>query len=83
MEQKIYERTFLPTETYFITINGSGGNDVFEINENVHSSIRLKLYGGEGNDTYNLKGNARTKVYDNAAENNAVISKGKAKIYFR
>lgn len=81
VKQKIYERSFPPSETYFITLNGLGGNDVFEIDENAQSKIRLIINGGKGADRYSIKGNVRTKVNDTASENNSIENGGQATIH--
>lgn len=49
---------------------GLGGNDHFIVNEKVSSSIKLALKGGEGNDSYSLKGKIITTVEDDEKSNN-------------
>jgi hypothetical protein len=80
-KQKIYERSFSPTETYTVTLNGFGGADVFQIAENVKSKIRIKIIGGDGADQYDLKGNVRTTVYDTKQEA-TVANAGKARFFW-
>lgn len=80
---KIYERRFLRSETYRVVINGLGGDDYFVLDKNISTSIKLKLNGGTGNDTYDLHGNLPVEVHDAAAENNSVTKTNSAKIYFR
>src|SRR5215204_276425 len=80
-KQKIYERNFSPSETYFITLNGLAGNDVFEIDEKTSSKIRLIINGGEGVDRYSIKGKIHTKINDTAAEKNAFDYQGQANIH--
>ena len=82
-EQKLFERRFSSSDTYFITLNGMGGDDVFEMAENASSKIRLIINGGEGADRYNLKGNIRTKVNDLAVEKNEVVFQGIANVHFK
>lgn len=43
---------------------GLDGNDHFSIDENVSSSIKLQLKGGEGNDVYNVQGKIKTVIED-------------------
>lgn len=81
--EKIYERRFLHSETYRVTVNGLDGDDEFEIDEKVVSNIRLKLNGGSGKDSYRLNGNLSVEVYDDAAGENQIIKKNKAKIHLR
>ena len=79
--QKIYERSFSPAETYFIRLNGLAGNDVFEVDEKAESKIRLIINGGEGFDRYSIKGKVRTKVTDPDVENNVGENYGQANIH--
>ncbi|MBC7828483.1 MAG: hypothetical protein H7122_12105 [Chitinophagaceae bacterium] len=60
----IYQRTFNQRHTKKIVIMGLDGNDHFDINENVSSSIKLQLEGGDGNDVYSVKGKIKTKIED-------------------
>lgn len=81
-KQKIYERRFSEEETDYITINGLGSDDLFEIDETLSSSIRLTLNGGTGTDSYQLRGKLPTEVNEYAAEKSAVNNKNGAKISF-
>lgn len=81
--ENIYQRTFLPEETYLITMNGLGGSDDFQVDEKTTSKIRLKMVGGAGSDSYDIKGDIRVKAYDEKSENNIIINEGGAKIHFR
>lgn len=78
--QKIYERIFSPKETYFITLNGLGGSDVFVIDEGVDNKIKLILKGGDGSDRYQVKGQLKTKIEDAAEDKNVVETIGHAKV---
>ncbi|HEX8316290.1 MAG TPA: hypothetical protein VF609_14910, partial [Flavisolibacter sp.] len=64
--RKVFERSFSPSETYFITLNGLGGADIFEIDEKAKSKIRL-IINGHPRDQYKLAGDVRTKVNEPAA----------------
>lgn len=68
-KQKVYERRFLSTETYQLTLNGFGGDDIFEVAENVKSNIRIRINGGEGENSYRLNGKVRTTVASANATN--------------
>ena len=63
-DQVIYQRTFTRKDTRKIFIKGLGGNDHFDIDENVSSSIILQLEGGDGDDLYNVKGDIKTRIED-------------------
>ncbi len=73
-DQVIYRRTFLPDETRKITICGLGGNDHFEVDEKVASSIRLQLEGGEGKDIYSVKGKIKTRIEDSGEKNKTELA---------
>ena len=80
--QKIYERRFLRSETYRVIINGLGGDDQFRISEQVATTIRLKLNGGSGRDSYELNGRVSAEVHDDKESNDIVANKTRARIYF-
>lgn len=78
--KKIYDRVFDSEDTRFINLEGLGGNDVFVVEENVSSKIKLKIVGGEGKDDYDLNGKMKTLVYDSASEKNKIVNQSNAKI---
>jgi hypothetical protein len=59
-----YQRKFKQKDTKQIFILGLDGNDHFEIDDTVSSSIKLVLQGGKGNDVYSVKGNIKTRIDD-------------------
>lgn len=69
----MYNRVFHDKDTKELVIYGLNGDDKFEIDDNVNSGVKLRLIGGKGNDTFNLKGNALNFVYDLTTEKNAFI----------
>jgi hypothetical protein len=50
------------------------GNDHFDIDEKVSSSIRLNLEGGEGDDIYIVKGKIKYKIGDSDSIVNSVLA---------
>ena len=62
--QVFYQRKFRQKDTKQIFILGLDGNDRFDIDEAVSSSIKLVLQGGKGNDIYSVKGNIKTRIED-------------------
>lgn len=70
--RKIYERVFSPAETRLVTLQGYSGADQFLVEDNVRTSIRLEIYGGEGGDVYQLSRGVKHKIYDLKSENNKV-----------
>ena len=63
-----FRRTYFTTETQELSLDGLGGNDVFEVSSSgAGNPIPLLLYGGEGHDLLRLQGTARRlKLYDEA-----------------
>ena len=59
-----YERKFNQKVTKEILIMGLDGNDHFNIDDAVSSTIKLVLRGGKGNDIYSVKGNIKTRIDD-------------------
>lgn len=80
---KLYDRTFVRSETYQVTLNGLGGNDRFTVDDGIRTAIRLYLNGGEGNDNYELGGSVRTKVFDKEGENSFPGNNSSSRISFR
>jgi len=60
----MYTRSFDPRTTNEIRLFGLNDNDYFEVKENTSSKIRLRIIGGRGSDTFNIKGNVNALVYD-------------------
>ncbi|MEO6894904.1 MAG: metallophosphoesterase [Ginsengibacter sp.] len=60
----MYHRTFDPKVTKYINLYGLHGSDIFYVDSNVTSKIRLRIVGGKGKDTFNINGNIRNKIYD-------------------
>jgi hypothetical protein len=78
---QLFSRTYLSNETNYITINGFAGEDVFEVVENISSKIKVKIYGGQDEDTYDIRSNLNLTIYDDA--NNVIVNKNKAKFRFQ
>lgn len=67
IEQTIYERTFLASETKKIRIFGFDGNDRFQITGDARNKIKIYTVGGDGKD----------EVFDDSAPNTS----GKIRFY--
>ena len=79
---KIYERHFLPSETKQVSIYGLEGNDHFIVDESTAGDIRIRIYGDKGRDVYNIRGKARSRLYDAKSDNNQMVHVGTAKVLF-
>ena len=60
--RQLYNRRFLPDDTYLVQLFGLKGADRFEVDENVKSKIKLELNGEDGMDVYENKSSAKTIV---------------------
>ena len=79
----MYHRVFDPAVTKEIRLYGFNGEDRFEIDSGMHSSIRIRMIGGRGNDSFFINSRLRTFVYDNTADTNFIISNRGTKTYFK
>ena len=69
----MYDRVFDPKVTRYINMYGLNGNDIFYVDSNVNSDkIKLRIIGGQGIDTFNIKGHIKNKIYDYAPEGNFI-----------
>ncbi|MBS1563451.1 MAG: BamA/TamA family outer membrane protein, partial [Bacteroidetes bacterium] len=71
---KLYERLFLYGETKEIRIFGMGEDDSFQVHGNAAKTIKIRIIGGEGDDTVNNTDThtapAKTMYYDLVTEKN-------------
>ena len=78
----VYNRIFEPSVTKEIDLYGLNGDDIFEIDKAAKSSIKLRIIGGKGNDTFNINGNVKNYLYDLSTEQNLVLNSSKSKERF-
>ena len=69
----MYRRTFDRRDTKELRLYGFNGDDKFETDKDVSSRIKLRIIGGKGNDSFNLRGNIKSFVYDLSTEKNVLI----------
>jgi hypothetical protein len=79
---RLYQRNFDQTETRELRLYGLNGNDLFEIDSNASSKIKVRIIGGKGNDTFDIKGHVQAKLYDIDTSANYVLHKSRAQTYF-
>jgi Calcineurin-like phosphoesterase len=72
----MYDRIFEPSNTREIRLYGLDEDDVFDIDENAKSRIKLRIIGGKGNDTFNIRGNVENLIYDMNVEGNYIQHTG-------
>jgi len=75
----MYDRVFDPKVTKYINLYGLNGDDIFYVDSNVNSKIKLRIIGGQGNDTFNIKGNIKNKIYDYSPEKNFIVNARRSK----
>ena len=65
-----FQRTYFSAETQAISLDGLGGDDIFEVTTAAASRpLPLLLYGGAGHDQLRLHGpDTRLKLYDEASD---------------
>ena len=70
----MYSRIFEPAVTKEIDIYGLNGDDFFEIDEKVNTDIKVRIIGGRGDDTFNIKGSVKNYLYDFSGEKNFIAN---------
>ncbi|KAA9040651.1 BamA/TamA family outer membrane protein [Ginsengibacter hankyongi] len=75
----MFNRTFNSSTTKFINLYGLNGNDIFEVDSTANSKIKLRIIGGKGRDTFDIKGNVRNVIYDFKPDTNFIMHSHKTK----
>ncbi len=78
----MYRRVFTDRETNELILYGLNGDDKFEIDSAVSSRIKVRIVGGKGKDSFNLRGNVRNRIYDLSTEKNVVLHRRKTDLDF-
>ena len=78
----MYDREFDKKTTKEIRFYGLSGDDLFEVDDNVKSDIKLRMIGGRKEDTFNIKGNVKNILYDLSTEKNFIIQGNKSEVEF-
>ena len=76
----MFDRIFKEDQTKEIRLYGLNNEDVFDIDENVKSKINLRIIGGRGNDTFNIKGKVENYVYDLNTEKNYIYNSKNSRV---
>ena len=70
----VYRRSFQPSVTKEIRLYGMAGNDVFKVDSNFNSPIRIRIIGGSGEDSFFIQSPVNDKqdiyLYDKKDEPN-------------
>ena len=78
----MYNRIFHPSVTKEIRLFGLNDDDIFEIEDNAKSVIKIRIIGGKGNDTFDIKGSVETLLYDSRGDLNVIKNKNHSKNRF-
>jgi hypothetical protein len=65
-----------------VRLYGLNGDDIFEIDPDVNSKIRIRMIGGKGNDTFDIKGKIKNYLYDITYEKNVLLATNNSKKKF-
>jgi hypothetical protein len=60
----MYDRLFDRSETHSVHLYGLKGDDQFVMEESARPGIRLRMYGNEGKDQYEIRGRAKNQIID-------------------
>ncbi len=75
----MYSRVFDPHVTKELRLYGLNGNDIFYIDSQLTSKIKVRIIGGKGNDTFNINGHVRNYIYDYSPEKNYIADRSRTK----
>jgi hypothetical protein len=78
----MYQRVFDQRVTKEIRLYGFNGEDKFQVDSGMHSSIRIRMIGGRGKDSFFVKGRLKTFVYDNVNDTNFLATSARTKKHF-
>lgn len=78
----MYNRIFDASVTKEISLYGLNDNDIFDVEENTSSSIKLRIIGGNGSDTFDIRGHIKNLIYDRSVDSNFKRNTGNSKIRY-
>ncbi len=78
----MYDRIFLPSVTREIHLFGLNDDDLFDIEENAKSRIKIRIIGGKGNDTFDIRGQVENLLYDLKTDGNYIKNNSRTKNRF-
>jgi hypothetical protein len=78
----MYNRLFNPGITNEVHLYGLHDDDLFTIEENTTSRIKIRIIGGKGNDTFDIRGNVENLLYDLKTDGNYIKNSSHTKNRF-
>lgn len=70
----MYSRLFYPGKTKEVRLYGLNDDDIFQIDSNTRSRMRIRIIGGKGNDTFNIGGHVHNYIYDLNTKGNYIVN---------
>ena len=74
-DTKFWNRDYDKSITKEIWIYGLDDKDIFEVNGKANNNIKIKIIGGQNNDTYRIKNNNNLRVFDQKSKPNTFETK--------
>ncbi|HUR66290.1 MAG TPA: metallophosphoesterase [Chitinophagaceae bacterium] len=78
----LYNRVFDRLVTKEIRLFGLNGNDLFYIDTNATSTIKIRVIGGKGSDTFDMRGHVESMLYDIKSDDNHILHNSRTKNRF-
>ncbi|MEE9407334.1 MAG: metallophosphoesterase [Polaribacter sp.] len=76
-----HQKTYSKSETKEIWIYGLDDDDTFVVKGDGDNLIKIRIIGGQNNDTYNIINGKKIKIYDHKSKKNTFVTKnGKVKL---
>ena len=79
----IADKTFSKQQTKEIWLYGLDDKDLFNVTGKSSKNIKIRLVGGQNNDTYSLENGRKVTVYDYKSKKTDVEKKGGAKVVLK
>ena len=76
---ELLNRTFNHKKTKEIWVYGLNGKDTFKVEGKGSSYIKIKIMGGQKNDTYDFENTRKVKLYDYKSRENTIVNKNSKK----
>ncbi|MCO6175356.1 metallophosphoesterase [Flavobacterium sp. NRK F10] len=81
--EKEFSRTYSASETCEIWIYGLDDDDIFKVSGTEKHPIKIRLIGGQNNDTYDIENGKKVVLYDYRSKNNTLLNSGNATVHFK
>lgn len=79
-EELMYKRIITQKNTDEVWIYGLDDDDVFEVTGSEKSSVKVRIIGGQNNDTYTVENGNKIVIYDFKSKENQYIVDGKTRL---